>query len=491
MTTETERDARIYGIFTIDEVNRLHDEYKTHQNPNKSLYQIATQIFRHYNVRTLDDISDSNIASHALRDDIQTAFFNVQSLVVTTEREKIERVEHKKGDFIRDANNDPIPTDDGRDYKKYTKDVTDKVHKIIEVPYFDYTNNTFALKELERRLKEYEVLPDYERLRGEFLSPTTNNYERGCEIIRKLTDYYIFENPETFVERFALLICNAKAKALGYRPKYPVLFSLVGKMGVGKSWLAQMVKETHDKAFCCHSGVTSYGRLLGGQFNSMMLTRGFLSIDEAQGLDKAQCEKLKTYITSTTVDIERKGRDVVTCDNLVTFFSTTNESVKDVMGYQPDRRIIEFNILSKSSEIPEADIKEWLEELWRVMPVTHPHAQEIKDSLLADSNMNLDVKMEEIVHDLFTEHPEIMGSKNLNMHKFKSAIRTMGGIPFTRVYDWCADKGIIYRMADGHIRVSKRTLDDFLRRYANDSSTTSNAVEREIEELFNANAEVK
>lgn len=485
MKTKTERDASIYGIFTIDEVNQLHEEYKAHQNPNKSLYQIASQIFRHYKVRTLDDISDSNIASHTLRYDIQTAFFNVQSLVVTTEREKIERVEHKKGDFIRGVNNEPIPTDDGRDYKKYTKDVIDKVHKIIEVPYFDYTNNAFALKELERRLKEYEVLPDYEKLRGEFLSSSTNSYERGCEIIRKLTDYYIFENPETFVERFALLICNAKAKALGYRPKYPVLFSLVGKMGVGKSWLAQMVKETHDKSFCCHSGVTSYGRLLGGQFNSMMLTRGFLSIDEAQGLDKAQCEKLKTYITSTTVDIERKGRDVVTCDNLVTFFSTTNESVKDIMGYQPDRRIIEFNILNKTAEIPEDEIRKWLEELWFVMPVTHPHAQEIKDSLLADSNMNLDVKMEEIVYDLFTEHQEIMGTRNLNIHKFKSAIRTMGGIPFARVFDWCADKGIIYRLKDGHVRVSKRTIDDFLKNYDNDSVSTSN-VEREIEELFNA-----
>lgn len=488
MNDETERDARIYGIFTIDEVKQLHDEYKAHQNPNKSLYQIATQIFRHYKVRTIDDISDSNIASHKLRDDIQTAFFNVQSLVVTTEREKIERVEHKKGDFIRDENNDPIPTDDGRDYKKYTKDVIDKVHKVIEVPYFDYTNNSFALKELERRLKEYEVLPDYERLRSEFLSPSTTSYERGCDIIRKLTKFYIFEEPEKFVERFALLIINAKAKALGFNPKYPVLFSLVGKMGVGKSWLAQIVKETHDKSFCCHSGVTSYGRLLGGHFNSMMLTRGFLSIDEAQGLDKAQCEKLKTYITSTTVDIERKGRDVVTCDNLVTFFSTTNESVKDIMGYQPDRRIIEFNILNKSAEIPEGDMIKWLEELWLVMPVTHPHAQEIKDSLLADSNMNLNVKMEEIVYDLFKEHPEVMGSQNLNLHKFKSAIRTMGGIPSSRVFDWCADNGIIYRNNSGHVRVSKRTLSDFMKNYENETTSTSD-VEREIDALLNIDKE--
>lgn len=482
---DTEQDVKLYDIFTIDEINRLNQEYKVHLNPSKSLYEVATRIFRHYNVRTIEDVSDSNIESHNMREDIKTAFLNIQSMVVTKKREKVEYVEHKKGDFIRDANNDPIPTDDGKDYKKYTKDVIEKVRSVVEVPYFDYQNgNTSDLKELERRVKDYEVLPDYEDLRRRFLSPTKIDYVRGCEIIRNLTNYYIFADPEQFVERFALLICNAKSKALGYHPKYPVLFSLVGKMGVGKSWLSQMVKETHDKCFCCHSGVTSYGRLLNGRFNSMMLTRGFLSIDEAQGLDKAQCEKLKTYITSTTVDIERKGRDVKTCDNLVTFFSTTNESVQDIMGYQPDRRIVEFSILEKKSEIPESVIRNWLEELWLVMPVVHPHAQEIKDSLLEDSNKKLDVKMEEIVFDLFNEHPEIIGAQNLNVHKFKTAIRQMGGIPSARVFDWCVEKGILYRAKCGHVRISKRTLTSFMER-CKDENVVQSPVEREIDELFN------
>ena len=479
-------EDRLYDVFTVAEVNRLHDEYKTHLNPSKSLYQIASQIFRHYNVRTIDDISDSNIASHAMRDDIQTAFLNIQSLVVTTDKEKKELVEHKRGDFIRDANGDPIPTDDGKDYKKYTKDTFEKVSKLVEVPYFDYQHgNSSALRELERRLMGYEVLPDYEELRRKFESPTKINYLRGLEIIRKLTQYYIFDEPEEFVERFALLICNAKAKALGYQPKYPVLFSLVGKMGVGKSWLAQMVKDTHDKCFCCRSGVTSYGRLLGGQFNAMMLTRGFLSIDEAQGLDKAQWDKLKTYISSTTVDIERKGRDVKTCDNLVTFFSTTNDSVlNSVVNYSEDRRIVEFVIKEKREEIPEKDIVEWLEELWLVMPVVHPHAQEIKDSLLATSNIVLNAKMEEVVYDLFKEHPEIVGAKNLNRHKFKAAIRTMGGIPHARVSDWCMEHGILKRAPSGHIRVSKRTLEDFMDNYSKECDNGGSKAMRDIDELF-------
>lgn len=459
-TNET-TEKSIFGVFSPDEVKELHDEYKLNGNPNITLRKIATPLFRKHQIRAWDE------GNQDVRDEIQTAFLALQSTVVTKTATKTTQVEHKKGDVMRDE--DGTPRTDGTNsdgtprYVLYTKNTIEKVETKIEKPFFDHLESPQALKEVERRLRAIEVLPDYEDLRKKYLNST--DFNRGCDIIRKLTKYYIFDEPEKFVERFALLICNAKAKALGYQPKWPVLFSLVGKMGVGKSWLAQMVKETHDKAFGCRSQVTSYGRLLDGQFNAMMMTRGFLSIDEAQGLDKTQCEKLKTYITSPQVDIERKGIDVKTCDNLVTFFSTTNESVKDVMGYQPDRRIIEFNIVEKKDEIPESDIINWLNELWSVMPIEHPKQKEIKDQLLADSTMVLDVKMEEIVFDLFDGNERgLMDAKNrLNQFKFRKLIKEMGGVPFARVRDWCFDKEILKKEdKSGHICVMKKNLANFL-----------------------------
>jgi len=478
MNTKIEKP--IYGVFSPNEINTLHDEYKSVGNPNVALRKIATPLFRKHFIRAWDE------ASPETKEFIQTAFLNIQAVVVTSTKTKTKQIEHMKGDVMRDANGEPITDGTNADgtprYKLYTKNVIEKVDETEEEPYFNYIKSPNALRDIERRLRAIEILPDYDELRTKYLASV--DFKRGCDLIRNLTQYYIFEDPDKFVERFALLICNAKAKALGYQPKWPVLFSLVGKMGVGKSWLAQIVKETYDKVFNCRSGVTSYGRLLDGQFNSMMMTRGFLSLDEAQGLDRGQCEKLKTYITSQKVDIERKGIDVQTCDNLVTFFSTTNESVKDVMGYQPDRRIVEFTILEKKGEIPEADIITWFNEIWTVMPIEHPTQQTIKDELLADSNTVLDIRMEEIVRDLFNGHEcELINASNrLNQFKFRKAIRDMGGVPFARVRDWCIDKGIIKKYPSGHMCVMKKELSAFINQ-TEDRETPMNTFD--IDNIFN------
>lgn len=459
-TNET-TDKTIFGVFTPNEVNSLREEYQLKVDQEVILRKIATPLFRKYNIRTFDE------GSQEAQDDIRYKFLAIQANVVTKTAIKHTLVQHRKGDPMR--NPDGVPMTDGTNadgtprFVTYSKDKMEWEPKEMEVPFYDHKNSSSAWRDINRLLRAIEVLPDYDELKTTYLK--TVDFERGCDLIRNLTKYYIFDEPDKFVERFALLICNAKAKALGHQPKWPVLFSLVGKMGVGKSWLAQMVKETYDASFGCRSQVTSYGRLLDGHFNSMMMTRGFLSIDEAQGLDKAQCEKLKTYITSPQVDIERKGVDVKTCDNLVTFFSTTNESVKDVMGYQSDRRIIEFEIKAKKGEISENDIRDWLEELWLVMPIEHPTQQLIKDQLLTDSTMVLDVKMEEIVFDLFNgNEAELFNQNNKRLHqfKFKRAVKELGGVPYARVLDWCLDKGILRKDTTGHICVRKRELDAFL-----------------------------
>lgn len=454
----------IYGVFTPEGIESLHTDYKTTLNPNVSLRKIATPLFRKHHIRTWDE------ASPELKEDIQTAFFNIQSLVITTTRVKTKTIEHIKGDPIRDSDGTPICDGTNADgtprVKTYPKNTLEKVEVKTEVPYFNWIESSQSLRELEKRLRNIEVLPDYEELRKKF--NTNTNFDEACDWIRKLTQYYVFESPDDFVERFALLVCNAKAKALGYQPKWPVMFSLVGKMGVGKSWLAQMLKKTHDKLFDCRSGTTSYGRLLGSNFNSMMTTRGFLTLDEAQGLDKAQWDRFKTLITSTSIEIERKGVDVQTCDNLTTFFSTTNESVRDLLiNYQEDRRIIEFNIVRKDGEIPENDIRDWFERIWTLMPIEHPHAQDIKESLLAASNEMLDTNMSDIIYELFKNGcDEFMDGKGrLKVFQFKKAVKELGGISYARVRDWCSDHMILNKQNDGRVGLSRRAVNDFMKEY--------------------------
>lgn len=451
----------IFGAFTQDEAIALKEEFKLYGNPNVTLRKIATPLLRRKNLRAWEEGTEEE------QEEIQTQFFNIQDFVVVTEKMKVRTVEHLKGDPIRDAQGNPITdgtmADGSPRVKTYPKNTVERVETPEEVPFFDRRHSMQALKELERRLRMIEILPDYDTLRQEFLANV--DFQKGCDIIRNLTDFYIFEEPEKFVERFALLVCNAKAKALGFQPKWPVMFSLVGKMGVGKSWFADKLKETYDKTFGCRSGVTSYSRLLDSTFNAMMGTRGFLSLDEAQGLDKTQCEKLKTFITSTKVEIERKGIDSRTCDNLVTFFSATNESVKDVMGYQPDRRIVEFIISEKKGEIPEEDIVRWFEEIWRVMPVEHPNQDKIKEELLETSVAVLDENMSDVVFEIFRDSSyDTYANKRgrLNIFKFKRAVKEIGSVPYVRVRDWCVEQGIINRTADGRMNLSKKRLNDFL-----------------------------
>lgn len=118
----------------------------------------------------------------------------------------------------------------------------------------------------------------------------TPDFNRGLELIREITKYYVFDDPDKFVERFALLICNAKSKGLNKHPKWPVLFSLVGGYGLGKGWFRDMIKSTYDEVFEAHSQPCSYSALLDTQFNALMMTRGFLCLDEKNGIDSKKCE---------------------------------------------------------------------------------------------------------------------------------------------------------------------------------------------------------
>ena len=171
----------------------------------------------------------------------------------------------------------------------------------------------------------------------------------------------------------------------------------------------------------------------------------------------------------------------------MTFFSSTNESVKDVMGYQPDRRIVEFTIAEKKGEIAEEDIVAWLNEIWRVMPVEHPRQQAIKDELLEASSKLNDLNMGDVAYELFKDNNAYAIANNhnrINLFKFKMAVKELGGVPFIRIRDWCVDNLIFTKDKGGKLYLSKRGLKHFLDNHREASGIGESTVESELDELL-------
>lgn len=330
-------EKSIYGVFTPDDVKKIHEDYKLTYSINAAMRKVGTALFRHYEIRALSILLDGNDEEKInLADRILSEFCAIQSMVVTKCVTKTKKIKHKKGDVIRDERGNPKTDGTNADgtprFCLYDKDTVEYADVDDEVPYYDYQNNQHAYNELKKWLANLVVEPDFTEL--EKLTTQHIDYERGLDIIREITKYYQFEHPETFVNRFALLVCNAKSKALNKQPKWPVMFSLVGENGKGKGWFVTKLVGAYDKKFRTQSRQSSFKRLLSSNFNSVMMTRGFIHFDEKNGMDSSQAEQLKTLITEPTVEVERKHLDTKTLPNQTTFFSTTNESIKDIMGLQ-------------------------------------------------------------------------------------------------------------------------------------------------------------
>lgn len=435
---------------------------------------IITPIFRKYGITTLSQIQDDTADGKKLVSEIKRIFWHTQAAVITVEKVKTTYELHHRGDEIRDQNGDPIPTSDGKGYKTYTKDVTEAVRKVERVPMYSL-QNVQTQKELDKAISTAVVYPDYEELRKKTCARI--DYERALEIIGEFQKWYVFAEPHKFAERFSLVISNAKAKALGYHPTYPVWFSLVGHNNMGKGKLAEVILKTHDRVFSTKSSESSIRNLLGETFNSVMLTRGFIHIDEADGADAAKCEQLKSTITEKTVSVRRMFKERQDFKNLVTFFSTTNESIKDIMGLQEDRRIAELQLVSKNGKMPEERMMELMEELWMVSPVFHPHAERIVNELLDESNEVLDTTMTEIVVQICREHLtegtrlEDMsfdftprGSCLVHMTTLKKAIQTKAIGRTKSIINWMKDRGIIRTYSHGSTSLDKTVLKKWIDR---------------------------
>lgn len=265
------------------------------------------------------------------------------------------------------------------------------------------------------------------------------------------------------------------------------MFSLVGEMGTGKGWLSSMLINTHDEVFETKSSQTKYRTLLG-RFNGVMLTRGLIHLDEKNGLDNDDRETLKTDISEETIEIELKGKDPFTASNMATLFSTTNESIKDIIGLQKDRRIIEFNLIDravdsetgKRKEIDKYYMIKLLRELWLVMPCEHPYSTSIKDALLSESSEVLDCNMYEIAEDVFTNHlSEFTRDKWIMRNKLKQVIKSIGSVRHNDFINWCHDKELLKSYSKGTTYYSKTVLDEIIEKNRKASeidpcSTTSN-----------------
>lgn len=497
-TQDAENEAKtLFGVFTPDDVKKLHEEYKATLSINGSLRKVGTALFRHHEIRALSLLTDGSDEKVELADKILSEFCALQSLIITRDVTRTKKLRHKAGDFKRDTFGNPLERPDKSGYETYKKDEIEYAEVTEEVPYYDYTNSSSAYNELKKWLANLVVEPDFTEM--ERKTTSNLNYERGLDIIREITKYYQFEHPETFVNRFALLVCNAKAKALNKQPKWPVMFSLVGENGKGKGWFAQKLMDAYDKKFRTQSRQSSFKRLLNSNFNSVMMTRGFIHFDEKNGMDSSQAEQLKTLITEPFVEVERKHLDTKTLPNQTTFFSTTNESIRDVMGLQQDRRLVEFILQSKNGEIPSDEMDALLDELWEVMPCEHPDPDSIIRELLEESKHVLDAKMDEIVDELFTNHSQEFldnfgHGRLVNRAKLKQLVKAhFSSVRFNSLYDWCLKNDILDENRNGHIYLMKRNLNALHARMEKmrDEESDEPTANADLDDLLMPNLEVK
>ena len=413
-----------FGIFTIEQVQKLKEECDIDFNPDKYLRKIYTPLFQKNGIRSLKELRDSTDKKKKdLADDIVGDFMRIQELVIT----KKKTYTNRKGQI-----------------------------EIDEVPYYDYRTKTGDYNTLKETLLSVVVPPDFDAIKKSMLP---EDWNKAKDLIRKITKYYIFKNPEQFVERFALLICNAKSKALGLHPKWGVMFSIFSiAHGMGKGWFRDMVAKTHDEVFQTQSTPCSYSLLLG-DFNSVLRTMGFLCIDEKYGINQGERDRLKNIITEKEVMINPKGKDAVAMNNLTTIFSCTNSSIIGVMSLQQNRRIVEFELIGKNGEMPEEELHDLLVELWKVAPCVCPVQNKVIDELVDESTTIQNANIRQIVVDLFTEYGgDILNGVFVKLNALKKYISQLGKIPHDDIIQWCYANDILKQQKNGCVSLSKKAL---------------------------------
>ena len=152
-------------------------------------------------------------------------------------------------------------------------------------------------------------------------------------IVRHIYDVYANGHGETtefLLDYFANLV---------QRPDRPshVALSLWGRSGVGKGMPLTFMREKVLGKAVTYQTANPENDLLG-RFQNGCVNRVLVQVDEVRSL-REHDDRLKDLITNDTVQLERKGRDIVTVRNLVNLVFTSNNENALTVGTD-DRRFV-------------------------------------------------------------------------------------------------------------------------------------------------------
>jgi hypothetical protein len=152
-------------------------------------------------------------------------------------------------------------------------------------------------------------------------------------IVRHLYDVYANTHAETtefLLDYFANMV---------QRPDRPshVALSLWGRSGVGKGMPLTFMREKVLGKAVTYQTANPENDLLG-RFQNGCVNRVLVQVDEVRSL-REHDDRLKDLITNDTVQLERKGRDIVTVRNLVNLVFTSNNENALTVGTD-DRRFV-------------------------------------------------------------------------------------------------------------------------------------------------------
>lgn len=188
----SESEEKVYG-FTLKELESIREDYKTNLNPERTFHKLSERLFRNEQIRSLSTLNpQANEDDRKKAERIKTAFYNLQMCVVQKTVTKKERIVHKKGEFKHNEDGSPVLKANGNN-EEYTRDEVEYKEKMVEVPAWDLATNPSGYQSLKKFIEEDVVAPDFDYLIKKTCAHT--DFNRGCEIIRELTNYYIFEDP--------------------------------------------------------------------------------------------------------------------------------------------------------------------------------------------------------------------------------------------------------------------------------------------------------
>lgn len=134
-----------------------------------------------------------------------------------------------------------------------------------------------------------------------------------------------------------------------------------GKQGVGKNMVLDAFANAIIGEDCAYS-TGNPAETVFGRFNSGLMNKTLLVCNEAGGELMGVMDKLKDLLTSDTINIERKGKDILRFKNYLSIMMTTNNTSPLYIS-KDDRRLVWFGCAStfKGNVAYFTDLKNELE----------------------------------------------------------------------------------------------------------------------------------